>query len=265
MTTANGGAFGGALRSEFVRYALLYRRYPADAITNIAVLTVIFYALVRGAAFIGNASFQGSGRLDAIIVGYVLWSILIFALTTIAGDLQVEALTGTLEQLALTPRSLLQVLLARALAATAFNVAASATLLALVLALTGRTLHFPPTLVLPLAVAVCGAYSLSLALGALALLFKRVQHLVQVSHFLFLFLVMAQAETWPASLRAIGYLLPVMPAAALLRNLMARDVGLDAGTVVVAVANAAAYFTLGVLLFRWAENRARERALLGQY
>ena len=253
------------LAAELSRQWAAHRRYPVDFVGGLVILTTSFYALLLGARYISGPAAQFGDRVDALIVGYWLWTVLIFALANIAIDLQSEALTGTLEQLSLSRHGLTRLVLIRALASLTFNIATTLTLLGSMLLLTGRRLSFPPDAVLPLAAVLCGAYGLALGLGALSLLFKRVQNLVQIAQFLLLFLVMAPVETFDGLARVVGFLLPVAPAAALLRSLMAQGQALDLGLFAVAAANGLAYLAAGVWLFHHAERLARRRALLGQY
>lgn len=50
----------------------------------------------------GSAEFPGD-RLDAIIIGYVLWIVVLFVVFDIASNLQIESQIGTLEQVFLSP------------------------------------------------------------------------------------------------------------------------------------------------------------------
>ena len=253
------------LAAELSRQWAAHRRYPVDFVGGLVILTTSFYALLLGARYISGPAAQFGDRVDALIVGYWLWTVLIFALANIAVDLQSEALTGTLEQLSLSQHGLTRLILIRALASLTFNIATTLTLLGSMLLLTGRRLSFPPDAVLPLAAVLCGAYGLALGLGALSLLFKRVQNLVQIAQFLLLFLVMAPVETFDGLARVLGLLLPVAPAAAVLRGLMAHGQPLDLGLFAVAAVNGLVYLAGGVWLFQRAERLARRRALLGQY
>lgn len=254
-----------AFVAELSRYWAVYRRYPADFIGSLVILTTSFYALLLGTRYIAGPALQYGERVDAVIVGYWLWTVLIFALSNIAADLQNEALTGTLEQLSLSRHGLTRIMLMRALAALTFNVVTTLALLGSMLLLTGRRLSFPPEIVLPLAAVLCGSYGLSLGLGALALLFKRVQALLQISQFLLLFLVMAPVETFDGPARVVGLMLPVTPSAAMLRGLMAHGNAFDPAMFAIAAANALVYLAGGIWLFTRADRLARRRALLGQY
>ena len=88
--------------AELRRRWIEFRRYPVEAIAGIFIFTAIFYGLFLSARYIAGPSFQLGDRLDSIIIGYVLWALVSFIQASIAGELQREAQTGTLEQLFLS-------------------------------------------------------------------------------------------------------------------------------------------------------------------
>jgi ABC-2 type transport system permease protein len=138
-------------------------------------------------------------------------------------------------------------------------------ILFIIMALTGRWLAFPVTLVLPLLTLILSGFGLSLALGSLALILKRVQQLLGISQFVLLFLLTVPIETWTNSLRALGYLLPMSISAGLLRDLMARNLPLNLPVLGLAFLNGVAYFAIGLLLFQWSERETKQRGKLGGY
>src|ERR687885_770005 len=107
--------------AEFRRSWIQFIRYPIEAIGGVIVTTTIFYGLFLSVGYIGGPSLQFGDRLDAIIVGYVLWDLVLFIMTDIAGGLQYEAQTGTLEQLFLSPFGAPTIFLMRALASLALR------------------------------------------------------------------------------------------------------------------------------------------------
>ena len=102
--------------AEFRRSWIQFTRYSTEAIGGVFITTVIFYGLFLSARYIAGPSLQFGNRLDAIVVGYVLWTLVLFIMGDIAGGLQNEAQTGTLEQLFLSPFGAPRVFLVRALA-----------------------------------------------------------------------------------------------------------------------------------------------------
>lgn len=251
--------------AEFRRSWIQFIRYPAEAIGGIIITTSVFYGLFLSARYIAGPSLQMGDRLDAIVVGYVLWSLVLFVMTDIAGGLQYEAQTGTLEQLFLSSYGAPSVFVVRAFASLLLRLAVNLGTLLIIMALTGSRLQFPPTLFLPLLAILLGAYGLAFIMGSLALLLKRIQQLLAIFQFVLLFLMATPTETWAGSLQVVRWLLPMTGGAGLLRDLMARGEALDLAQFGLALLNGIGYFTIGVLIFRFAEGEAKRRGMLSGY
>jgi ABC-2 type transport system permease protein len=251
--------------AEFRRSWIQFIRYPAEAIGGVVITTSIFYGLFLSARYIAGPTLQLGDRLDAIIVGYTLWSLVLFIMTDIAGGLQYEAQTGTLEQLFLSPFCAPSVFVIRALASLILRLAVILSILLIIMALTGSRLEFPPMLLLPLLTVLLGAYGLAFMMGSLALLLKRVQQILGIFQFALLFLMATPTETWPGSLQVARWLLPMTSGAGLLRDVMARGEALNLAGFTLALLNGIGYFTVGLMIFRFAEREAKRRGLLGGY
>lgn len=251
--------------AEFRRSWIQFIRYPAEAIGGVVITTSIFYGLFLSARYIAGPTLQLGDRLDAIIVGYTLWSLVLFIMTDIAGGLQYEAQTGTLEQLFLSPFGAPLVFVMRALASLILRLAVILSILLIIMALTGSRLEFPPMLLLPLLTVLLGAYGLAFMMGSLALLLKRVQQILGIFQFALLFLMATPTETWPGSLQVARWLLPMTSGAGLLRDVMARGEALNLAGFTLALLNGIGYFTAGLMIFNFAEREAKRRGLLGGY
>ncbi len=251
--------------AEFRRRWIQFIRYPAEAIGGVVITTSVFYGLFLSARYIAGPSLQFGDRLDAIIIGYVLWSLVLFVMTDIAGTLQYEAQTGTLEQLFLSPFGAPLVFVMRALASLVLRLAFILTILLIIMALTGSHLEFPLTLLFPLLTVLLGAYGIAFILGSLALLLKQIQQLLAIFQFALLFLIATPTETWAGSLQVARWLLPMTAGAGLLRDLMARGEALNLTQLSLALLNGVVYFTVGLFIFRFAEREAKRRGMLGGY
>jgi ABC-2 type transport system permease protein len=251
--------------AEFRRSWIQFIRYPAEAIGGVVITTSVFYGLFLSARYIAGPSLQFGDRLDAIVVGYTLWSLVLFIMTDIAGGLQYESQTGTLEQLFLSPFGAPIVFVIRAFASLILRLVVILSILLIIMALTGSRLAFPPTLLLPLLTVLLGAYGLAFIMGSLALLLKRVQQLLGIFQFALLFLMATPTETWTGSLQLVRWLLPMTAGAGLLRDLMARGEALNFAQLSWALLNGVGYFTIGLLIFRFAEREAKRRGMLGGY
>ncbi|MCU0525843.1 MAG: ABC transporter permease [Elainella sp. Prado103] len=251
--------------AELKRSWIQLIRYSSEVIGGMVGTTIIFYGLFLSSRYIAGPGFQLGDRLDSIIVGYVLWTLMIFILGDIAGGLQQEARTGTLEQLFLSPYSAPLIFLARAIASLLLNLGINLGILLIIIALTGSQLAFPPILFLPLLTVLLASYGLAFAMGSLALILKQVQQLLSVFQFALLFLFTVPVETWSGGLRRLGWLLPMAPGAGLMRSVMARGEALDWGIWSIALLNGLIYFSAGVLLFRWAETEVKRQGKLSGY
>jgi ABC-2 type transport system permease protein len=251
--------------AEFRRSWIQLIRYPAEAIGGVVITTSIFYGLFLSARYIAGPTLQFGERLDAIIVGYVLWDLILFIMTDIVGRLQYEAQTGTLEQLFLSPFGAPTIFVIRGLASLALHLVLIVSILLIIMALTGSRLQFPPTLLFPLLTVLLGAYGLAFMMGSLALLLKRIQQLLGIFQFGLLFLMATPTETWAGPLQTVGFLLPMTTGAGLLRDLMARGKPLDPAMFTLALLNGIGYFLVGLLIFRFAEREAKRRGILSGY
>lgn len=250
---------------EFKRVWIQFKRYPAEVFGLMFVIISVFYGLFLGTRYIAGPGLQLGSRLDSIIVGYILWTLFTFILVDVAGNLQYEAQTGTLEQLFLSSYSTPRVLFSRAVAGLLLQLVLNGFALVVIMFLTGRFLSFPIALALPLIAMIFGAYGFSFALGALTLVFKRAQQILAFVQFSFLFLLTLPTEEWQGANRWLGYLIPMSPGAGLLRDLMARQIELDWPRLAIAFLNGGVYFAMGMYIFRLAERYTKRRGQLGGY
>jgi ABC-2 type transport system permease protein len=63
--------------AEFKRAWIEFKRYPAESVSGVVTFTAVFLGLFLGAKYMagGGATAQFGMRLDAIIVGYLLWTL----------------------------------------------------------------------------------------------------------------------------------------------------------------------------------------------
>lgn len=248
--------------AETRRSWLLFKRYPLQTVVGMFMTTLLFIALIFGARYVAGPTSQFGTRLDEIIVGYVLWNILVFAMGEISIGLKGESQMGTLEQLFLSSLGASWILLIRALANQALILGLNLGVLALILLVTGNQLAFPPALLLPLATVLIGVYGLGYILGSLSLMFKRIDSLMGLSQFALMALVIVPFENWQT---AAVNALPLVPSAIMLRDLMARGLALDPTLLGWCAINGFVYFLLGLMVFKWFEKQTKERGLLGTY
>ncbi|MBV9386001.1 MAG: ABC transporter permease [Chroococcidiopsidaceae cyanobacterium CP_BM_ER_R8_30] len=251
--------------AELRRGWIQFIRYPFEAVSVIVFTTTIFYGLFLSARYIAGPSLQFGNRLDSIVVGYTLWSLVLFIINEIALGLQFEAQTGTLEQVFLSPFGAPLVFVMRTLASLTRQLVLILGILLIIMTLTGSHLQFPPTLLFPLLAVLLGTYGMAFMIGALTLLLKRIQQLIVIFQFSLLFLMATPTEMWAGWRQLLRWLLPMTGGAGLLRDLMAWGEALDLSQLSFALLNGIGYFILGLLIFRFAEREAKRRGLLSGY
>ncbi|MGG6296916.1 ABC transporter permease [Leptolyngbya sp. AN02str] len=251
--------------AELRRSWIQLLRYASEAIAGIIITTVVFYGLFLSANYLAGAGASEGDRLETIIVGYLLWTLSLFIMSDIAGGLQREAQTGTLEQLFLSPYRAPRLFLTRAIASLTIQLTIITVILLIIISLTGTRLAFTPLLLLPFATVILGAYGLAFAMGAMSLLLKQVQQLLGIVQFALLFLLSVPTETLPGPVRLLSSLLPMTPGAGLLRDVMARNDGLQLAPLLLAFLNGGVYLLVGLSLFRVAERETKRRGKLAGY
>lgn len=250
---------------EFKRTWLQTLRYPTEVIGGVVILTAVFYGIFFSTQYMAGSAAAFGDRLDALVVGYVTWTLVLYILNDTATNLQLEAQTGTLEQVFLSPFGAFKVFLVRAVANLTLRLLLIAVVLGLILWMTRSQLAFPFVLLLPLSTLVLAAYGLAFLAGSLALVFKRVQQLLGLFQFVLLFLLATPTENWTGLARTVADVLPILPSIGLLRGLMARGEMLDWRQWAIALANGLVYFAIGTIVFRWAERQAKRQGTLGGY
>ncbi|MHB9132669.1 MAG: ABC transporter permease [Armatimonadota bacterium] len=251
--------------AEFRRTWVLFLRYPLEAVTGIISLTAVFLALFLGVHYIAGPGAAYGGRLESVIVSYLLWSLTIFALGDMGWTIQIEAQTGTLEQVYLSPYGPRKVFLLRALSNLFMQLFMITVVFFIIKWFTHQHLSLSPAIAAPLACIMLGTYGMGFVLAGLTLLFKRIQNVLQLSQFVVLFLVAVPIENWQGTAGTLGLLIPLAPAAAMVREMMARGAAFNTEHFLYAFLNGVAYFTLGTLLFKYADRQAKRRGLLGGY
>ncbi|MEM9908557.1 MAG: ABC transporter permease, partial [Cyanobacteria bacterium P01_D01_bin.44] len=131
------------LIGELKRTWIQFIRYPTEIIGGIVIITTVFYGLFLSAQYMAGPVMGFGDRLDSVVVGYVLWTLALYIVNDIAINIQMEAQTGTLEQLFLSPFGAPKVFFARAVASLALRMSLIAIILLILMAITGSQLAFP--------------------------------------------------------------------------------------------------------------------------
>lgn len=256
---------GNLFLAELSRSWLLLRRYPIPNIAYATITFIIFYGLFLGGQYLaGPVALMGS-RLDALVVGYIVWSLSLSALADISLSLQEDMQTGTLEHIYLSPYGPTRIYLIRGMARLLINVGITLTVTLLIMFSMGhwlqwRLLAFPAALV-----TLVSAYGFSMFFGGLTLLIKRLGGLMGLVQFMLLYLVLMPIENKPLVVQVLSGLIPIAPTVALLRQVLSETGEIQSFNVWLAVGNALLYMVAGLFIFRKADRMMRMRGSINQY
>lgn len=241
---------------------ILLKRYPVDTFGQLVTVAVVFLVLfVGGRALVGPAL---GDSLDAIVVGYFLWTMAVGAYASLAQTITSEARLGTLEQLYVLPRGFVTVAAAMAVVFLVETFVWGSAMLAFMLVLTGVSLHVHAvTVVIVGATALCSAIGVGFLMGGLALLYKRVTSLLGLLQFAFVAFIAAPVGRYP-----IFHTLPMATGTHLLRLTMENGAtlwDLPADLLGILFVKAAVFVALGAVSLGRIVDVARRRGVVGQY
>lgn len=247
-----------------MRYIYL-KRYYFDTISMIVTMFLIFLLIFYGAmALLGGTPAHSGETLEGIVVGFMVWTFALVAYSNLSWGMIEEAQQGTLEQLYMSPLGFGWVTIFRIVANFIINAIMVFVVLLLMMASTGKWLNLDVLSLIPLVLlTVAGAYGIGFVMGGLALVFKRVQSSLQILQFVIVIFIAA-----PFGWSPVMRFMPLSLGTWLIGKVMIGGQSLPqlpAGDVLFLIGNSAFYFGVGFLAFKFFENIARDRGLLGHY
>jgi len=243
--------FWACLRAEWVQM----RHYWLNTLSALAFALMLFLMLYFGVRAFGAPQ----ADYAALVIGYYAFMLTNVGFQRVAAFLLTESQTGTLEQLALSPFGLVMATLAHMVSYLLSVALFGAVGLLATMAITGVWLPFNlPAFGVMTLLLVGQAYAFGLAMGGLALRFKRIGDLMQVVSMALVVFLLAPAEgAWQ--------LAPLGPAWRLLQQWVQAGALPDATALGIEVARTATLLLVGALVYRRCERWARQLGLLGRY
>jgi ABC-2 type transport system permease protein len=252
------------VKTLFKQSLINLRRYLFDTLSGVITVFLFFLILFYGAKAFGGDRPGFGTTLSALVVGYMVWMMSIFAYSSVSQNMIEEAQLGTLEQIAMSPLGFGRVVVVRTAVGFVIQLAWVILILFLMMASTGKWLHLDFLSILPLMIVTgTGILGIGLALGGLAVVVKRVQSALQVLQIAFIALVAVPVDSVPW----MKYL-PLAWGNYLLRGVMVESKSIfsfSSFDLLFLLGNAAVYFAFGLFCFKLLEKVARNRALLGHY
>lgn len=247
-----------AVHQVFVEYF----RYPVNVAGRFTGQILIFLGFVYGGRAAGVPAMSDS--TGGLIVGYYLLLLAGNAFNGVASMVREESEWGTLERHFVSPFSFERVLLVKTSAYLLRSFTIATINLVLIVAVTREWISFPPlTVGFVLFFTILGIVGVGLAMGGLAVTYKRVGSVLSLMQLPIIGLVGAPILEQPW-LRV----LPIVQGSTMLQQAMKQGTHLwefPPVEVAILVAVALAYFVPGLLAFRLLSVRARRLGVLGDY
>ncbi|MBI3661220.1 ABC transporter permease [Candidatus Acetothermia bacterium] len=256
------------LKSMMKKNFLIVWRYPFNLIAGLFSILMVFLVIFYGAKFVGGNNPNFGSTLEGIVMGFMLWSFIIFAFSDLTWDFIQEAQQGTLEQLYMSPLGFGWISACYVLTFLLINLTITLGMFFLMMAITGKWLHLDLLSLLPLMLlTIWGVYGFGFAMGGLALVFKQVQAVFQVFQFIWLLFIVAAQPSVMESFPVVKFL-PVTWGVHLIGRVLLDGQSLSAipvTDILILAINSAVYFALGYGCFKLLEGVARDKGLLGHY
>ncbi len=234
-----------AIYNEIWRHFTFVKRYPFNTFSSLAASYIVFLALFHGIRFIGEGAIPGE-KLDAIVIGYLMWNIAIFSFSDTAGDIFEEAKMGTLEQLYLSPLGFYRISFYRMIAGYIYLLIFNAIVLFAAMLTTGRWLNIPVLeVILLITISVPAMHGIGFILGGIALVAKKVHSLSNIFYFAIIFLV--SLPTYPVN--AFSFL-PFAPGANTIMSVIVYDANYPVWWYLFISINSLFYFACGIYCFQ---------------
>jgi ABC-2 type transport system permease protein len=250
------------IRAVLYREALLFIRYPANAIGGIVVALFFFIVVFYGGQLLAGQALDDS--IEGIVIGYFLWTLSAGAYASISNDIGSEVQWGTLERHITTPFGFAPVAFLKGVAKLIRTFVTSTIILGCMLVISGTSLEFAPlTTIIVAGLSVSSVLGVGFAAGGVTVLYKRIGSWLGLLQFGFVGLVSAPVLAVP-SLRY----LPLAHGSAMLQQVMRDGTRLwefSPGAVGLLIAVAVGYLGGGYLIFELTTQRARKLGVLGDY
>lgn len=161
-----------SFKAELWRQFYLYKRYSFNYISDFFLLILMFMAIFWGGSLVGRGVLGKS--LNALVVGYVLWSLIQNTISQMGTTVMNNAKSGILEQQYLMPISTKRLFLNKSIVNMLMSFVQAILILIVVMFFTNHWIKFPTVMVIPFLLSLVVTVGLGYLIVSLVLRFKRI-------------------------------------------------------------------------------------------
>ncbi|MBD3370918.1 hypothetical protein GF402_11235 [Candidatus Fermentibacteria bacterium] len=236
------------------------KRYMFNTVASMVIMYLIFLGLFWGVKSIAGQTVDATS-LDSMVIGYVLWMSSLFVLQGMSNTVLQESQLGTLEQLYLSPMRTESIFFARGVLGVVINFFFVTLLLYLVMLTTGRyhSVNLPYFYGV-LLVTLLSLEGIGFMMAGIGLIHKRVNAVNGILQFGLIGLMLLPVYPF----RAYS-LLPFVAGARTINMHIVADASFPLWWYLYIALNSLVYLSIGIIVFKLFEKRARKLNKLGQY
>lgn len=236
------------------------KRYLFDTVTGFVIVYFMFLVVFYGLRFFSADQVDGL-KMDAVIVGYIMWMFSINAFTSTSTFILMESQQGTLEQVFMSPAGFHKLLFVRIIAAFLISLIFNSLLFCAAMLTSGHWLDVPwGKVLLLITISIPSVYGLGYIVGGLALRYKKISSAAGVLQFGLIALV--GVGGYPFSIYS---LLPFSAGASTINLAIVQGQEFPLWWYGLIMANSVFYFIAGVTIFKMFERQAMKLNVLAHY
>ncbi|MCX7770206.1 MAG: ABC transporter permease [Proteobacteria bacterium] len=260
--------------AECYREFVYAKRYSVERISSLIMLFFIFFGIV----YSSTTSFQANSYnyFDPIstshrIVGFLLWFFALDAVGHLSSSIREDLHIGILEQIALSPYSLIYNLMGRSISRLIINFTLSILLFLVFQKTFDVNIKIPLVVLFFFILTYSGLYGLGLFFAGLTLIFKRLGPITTITRFLLLIFTGAiiPLDSFPLYLKLFSQTLPMTLGLSIIKEIVFENATflkiIKDYKFFLFLINSLFYLSLGIITFLYLEKKARSKGALGTY
>lgn len=252
-----------SFKAELWRQFYLYKRYSFNYISDFFLLILMFMAIFWGGSLVGGGVLGKS--LNALVVGYVLWSLIQNTISQMGTTVMNNAKSGILEQQYLMPISTKRLFINKSIVNMLMSFVQAILILIVVMFFTNHWIKFPTVMVIPFLLSLVVTVGLGYLIVSLVLRFKRIGSTLIIFQYIYLGVLLINFENYNGITKYLSCLLPICPMVSWMRLAINNRVYNIAFYFSGSLVNAVLWLLIGLLVFNLTDRFVKKNGTLSLY
>lgn len=259
---------GLVFKAEVKKLFNIERRYKLGVISDFIVyyiLFMLFYLFTISNIGESIPKDELNLKISIQVVSYIAWYFFSLTINFIFNTISNESKEGTLEQLCIGSNSLNKIFFVRLLVVSLRNIVLMVPLVILINISTSTKIIINWYTVLIFFLIILGTAGLSLLLGGLQIYYKNIGQFPFIMTILFLGSVFFDMSLLPSSVQKILSFLPFAKSVDLIKLSIMPHMVITSSELILLSMNSLVYLFIGIYIFHYFVNKAKELGRLGSF